>query len=189
MDMKVIVVLALVAIALLAFASVAVAAPGGNGLGFGMRGNGNETACPCADGWNASGDDGFGKGMMGRGRGLNATASFNETAHEEFETAVLSGDYTAAKQLHDEFGFGGRMFERLNETTFATYSQMRTLEEKARGMAGTLMKEIGIAHQANLPMHPMEAFDDAPREFGHRGMGMGRGMMQPREFANSSSAQ
>lgn len=55
----------------------------------------------------------------------------------QFHAAVAEGDYAAAKGLHEEYGFGGRMFERLSESSFPKYSQVYNLHTE-------LMEELGI---------------------------------------------
>ena len=45
--------------------------------------------------------------------GWNGTA-FNATAAQDFRQAVASGDYNAAMSLHQEYGFGGKLFGKLN---------------------------------------------------------------------------
>ena len=62
------------------------------------------------------------------GNGTNST--FNSTQVKEFESAVLSGDYATASQLHAQYGLGGPIFDRLNETTFAKFSQIRNLQHE-----------------------------------------------------------
>jgi|GEM_PF-3502406 len=64
---------------------------------------------------------------VGRSSRWFAEAGMNETAHLEFENAVDAGDYAVAMRLHAEHGFGGPIFEKLNETTFAKWSQTHSL--------------------------------------------------------------
>ena len=74
---------------------------------------------------------------MGReGKGF-ATAVMNETAHAEFENAIDAGDYKIAMQLHGEYGFGGPIFEKLNEATFSKWGQIRSLRKE-------LASELGL---------------------------------------------
>jgi len=76
----------------------------------------------------------------GAGRNLswqNATWHANATEMGQFRAAVMAGDYAAAKRLHDGYGLGGGLFGRLNETTFAQYSQIYN-------MSAALEKELGI---------------------------------------------
>lgn len=61
----------------------------------------------------------------------NASAEF-----AQFRTAVENGDYASAKALHDEYGFGGRLFGLLNETTFPKYSQAFKLRDELMGELG-----------------------------------------------------
>ncbi|MFA5106616.1 MAG: hypothetical protein WC506_06685 [Candidatus Micrarchaeia archaeon] len=91
------------------------------------------------------------RGLMRGREAMNGT--FNSTAMEEFQNAVLSGDYAAASSLHSEYGFGGPMFGKLNETTFATYSQIAVLSRQ-------LHEELGL----NSTMPGL-----------HEGIGMGLG--------------
>jgi hypothetical protein len=83
--------------------------------------------------------NGFGK-MAGRGNwSLNTTRHFtvfNATATQEFVQALMSGNYSQARQLHTEYGLGGMIFDKLNETTFAQYSQIYQLR-------GELRQELG----------------------------------------------
>jgi len=48
----------------------------------------------------------------------------NTTEHEQFQTAVETGDFAIAKSLHEQYGFGGNVFDSLNETSFAKFTQM-----------------------------------------------------------------
>ena len=108
-----------------------------------------------------------GSGMM-RGNGtqaLNMTARAEEM--KQFEQAVLSDDYSTAKQLNTEYGVGGPIFGKLNETTFAKFSQIANLESQLR-------QDLGL-----------NATGMMPPEIGGPGFGMrpgmkgGRGMMEP----------
>ncbi len=56
---------------------------------------------------------------------------------EKFGNAVRDGDYNTAKALDDEYHIGGPMFSKLNETTFATYSEIAKLQAQ-------LMSELGM---------------------------------------------
>lgn len=78
-------------------------------------------------------------------------STFNYTKFEEaragFEAAVLSGDYANAKSLHDSYGFGGGLFDRLNKTTFAQYSRIFSLRAQARNLENALGLELGLKGQ------------------------------------------
>jgi hypothetical protein len=153
MEMKILA--AALAIALVAFVGVGFAMPGWAGFaGWGMM-NG-----PAQNGswqWgNASlngtmhggGNGTF--GMRGRGMGLNQT--FNSTQVQEFDSAVASGDYATAKQLHDDYGIGGSLFGKLNETTFPQYSQIYNLQSQLTNLTGQLRQELGFG--GKQPMGP-----------------------------------
>ncbi|MFA5930044.1 MAG: hypothetical protein WC861_04130 [Candidatus Micrarchaeia archaeon] len=144
MDQRILAVI--LGVAALALAGLAFAA-GGQGMASGWQGSENATGC----------------GMMrgGAGNGTFAQAGaprFNSTEHEAFEAAVESGDFAAATKLHEEYGFGGPMFEKLNATTFAKFSQVHRLQSELQG-------ELGLNATSM-----------------RQGMGGGRGMMEP-EFA------
>ena len=76
----------------------------------------------------------------GHGMG-NPTEPANLTDYaQQFLNVVLNGDYDSAKELHKQYGFGGQLFDRLNETTFAKYSQIYQLNNELReelGLNGT----------------------------------------------------
>ena len=61
----------------------------------------------------------------------------NETQIGEFDAAVQSGDFETAKALDNEYHLGGPIFGKLNQTTFATYSQIAVLKRE-------LMIELGL---------------------------------------------
>jgi hypothetical protein len=148
MDLKII---AIVLLASLAFAGAVFAVPGlhaglDNWLGRNASMNGTWHGCgPMQNGSNMPCGFGPGNGSLhnaawfGRGSG-NAPVRANATEISAFRQAVLDNDYQAAKQLHDEYGLGGPFFERLNETTFADYSEMSNLANKLR-------QELGIGNQ------------------------------------------
>lgn len=141
MDMKILA--AAFAATLLVFAGVAFAMPGW-------------------DKWNGAND--AAQGRLGRGAWqLNGTSEpmpvppwqngtwhagnysqFNSTQLEKFRSAVESGDFSAAKQLHDEYGFGGMLFGKLDETTFAKYSRIYQLQSELRNMTSALHQELGL---------------------------------------------
>ncbi len=142
---------AVVAIAFTVIAGMAFAAPGWYGDNFRMQGGtGNWTRNPS---WNyagyhngarfANGANSTFKGPRGFGRGLNAT--FNSTAARDFQAAVESGDYATASSLHSQYGFGGPIFGKLNETTFAMYSSIASLTSQLRAELGLNSTGKGIA--------------------------------------------
>jgi hypothetical protein len=154
--------------AALALAGLAFAAggQGWNVTGFGPQDwNGTRMAAP-------AGENGTFRGhAMLRG---NGTEELNRTAREDeakqFEQAVLADDYSAAKSLNTQYGVGGPMFGKLNETTFAKFSQIAVLESQLR-------QELGMNATGMMP--PLIG---GP-EFGNGpGMKGGRGMMAP-DFA------
>ncbi len=71
----------------------------------------------------------------------NATQHANATEISDFQQAVLNGDYQTAEQLHTQYGLGGPLFGKLNETTFADYSDMSNLALK-------LDQELGIGNRS-----------------------------------------
>ncbi|MFH0835305.1 MAG: hypothetical protein V1881_03100 [Candidatus Micrarchaeota archaeon] len=123
-------------------------------------------------------------GMMQRGEwngtpsaGFNATsrhpfASPNATAFAEFQQAIIDDDYSSAMGLHKEYGFGGRLFDILNQSTFDKFAHIEQLRQE-------LAKELGMAEA--MP---------GDRGFGlpeGRGFGPMRGRGVPR-FDNSTTA-
>ena len=125
----------------------------------GGPGNVNETGC----------------GMMRRGEGNGTFAQagaprFNSTEQKAFKAAIESGDFAAATKLHEEYGFGGKMFEKLNATTFVKFSQIANLESQ-------LETELGMNATGMMPpLLNRPGFGMRP------GVQGGRGMMEP-EFA------
>ena len=61
---------------------------------------------------------------------------FNVTAIQDFNQALISGNYSEAQQLNTEYGVGGPIFSRLNETTFDQLSQMLQLRNELRQELG-----------------------------------------------------
>ena len=173
-------------VAALALAGLAFAA-GGQGWNAGgigpqdwngthMKWNGTRMMPP-----NGGNETFRGHGMMrGEGNGTRA-APANMTAVKEakdqFDSAVLSDDYATAKNLSEMYGFGGPVFKKLNETTFATVSQIASLDSQLR-------QQLGLNATGNMP--PIGNMQIG----GMRGMGgwnvpgvrSGQGMMGP-EFA------
>lgn len=78
--------------------------------------------------------------MKFMGRGNCSVTNINYTAeYQQFIQAIESGNYATAEQLHQQYGFGGKLFDKLNETTFAKYSQIYALTTELReelGMKG-----------------------------------------------------
>ena len=110
-------------LAVLAFVGFAFAVSGGH---FALPGSGWHQGRPNLNGshWNMSA-----RNMTGCPQ--NASAEF-----AQFKTAVESGDYASAKALHEQYGFGGRLFGLLNETTFPKYSQAFKLRDELMGELG-----------------------------------------------------
>ncbi|VVB98435.1 Uncharacterised protein [uncultured archaeon] len=92
---------------------------------------------------------GYAAGFWGNfhGQNMNATrnvsAPFNATVVQDFRQAVASGNYAEAKQLHDTYGIGGKLFDKMNETTFAKFSQIYGLE-------ASLRQDLGL-NETNRP--------------------------------------
>ena len=99
-------------------------------------------------------------GTAPTGFGRNAdNGTFNETALQDFDNAVLAGDYTSALQLHGTYGFGGPIFDRLNSTTFAKLSQIQNLQHelaKELGLNNTGTNSAGLGLGMNFLPGPME---------------------------------
>ena len=174
------------AVALLVLAGAAFAMPNWFGGFFGGQPQSmqnNETGQNQTGSWHGS------RGMMNgtgwqnqtgiypghaRGSGMGYNATNNQTI-QEFNTAVQSGDYQTALQLHQQYGIGGPVFDKLNATTFATYSQIYNLQSQLHTLEGQLGQAIGmnmqLASGAQLPAgtHPMGMMT------GKRGFGIGRG--------------
>ena len=116
--------------------------PFGNGTGNftggpGMPpcGNGSEFPPHRFDGNGSANFTGWQPPMHPSGNStLNRTQLREE--QQKFESAVLSGDWATAESLHSTYGFGGALFGKLNETTFATYSQLYKLADELRQQLG-----------------------------------------------------
>jgi len=109
----------------------------------------------------------------GIGRGMMNAAHMNTTEQAQFETAVESGDYTAALALHEQYGFGGRMMDSLDASSFAKFSDMHKAMdagdyEKAQQIRSELRSESGVG--AGLGMGSSKQAGNG------RGMGRGTGM-------------
>jgi len=73
-----------------------------------------------------------------RGNSTNATGNYS-SEYQQFVQAVAGNDYATAQQLHQQYGFGGKLLEKLNATTFSKLSQIYTLSTELRqelGMKG-----------------------------------------------------
>ena len=90
----------------------------------------------------------------------NSTSPPDLSKLMEFHDAVLSSDYETAKSLHDKYGFGGRIFDKLNQTTFAEFSQIKNMQKH-------LGEELGLPSKDKSGEDP----DFSPRGHGcmHRG--------------------
>jgi hypothetical protein len=75
-----------------------------------------------------------------RFKGNSTNATGNSTEYQQFVQAVASNDYATAQQLHQQYGFGGKLFDKLNATTFSQLSQIYTLSTELR-------QELGITGQ------------------------------------------
>ena len=127
------------------FVALGVAALALAGIAFAAGGQGwNVTGVSHQD-WNGTlKGHGMMRGLEGNGtRILNRTAMAQERA--SFQQAVLADDYSTAKNLSGEYGFGGPLFGKLNETTFAKYSQIANLESQLR-------QELGLNGTGMMPM-------------------------------------
>jgi len=152
------------------------------GTAFAFGGQGWAAQGGQIEGWNATAKGGgmmrigapewAGNGTCARRLNASGTPRFNETSHSEFVAAVESGDFAAATKLHEEYGFGGQMFEKLNETTFAKFSQLHKLQSE-------LFASLGIEKMPGAGMMGGEGFG---RMQGCRGMdGRGTGMHRQTE--------
>jgi hypothetical protein len=80
-------------------------------------------------------------GMWARFNGSSMNATGNYTAeYQQFIQALSNNDYATAQQLNQEYGFGGKLFDKLNATTFSQLSQIYTLSTELR-------QELGIKGQ------------------------------------------
>jgi hypothetical protein len=84
--------------------------------------------------------------MMNLSRGYNATGTNYTAEYQQFVQAVASNDYATAQQLHQEYGFGGKLFDKLNATTFSQLSQIYTLSTELR-------QELGMKGQPGASMY------------------------------------
>ena len=166
MDMKFIAALGIIAV--IAFVGIGYASWRGM-TGWGAQQIGS---------WNNSSIMRWGMGHMGAWN--NSTVAFNATQLAQFQQAIESGDYAAAQQLHDEYGFGGQLFAKLNQTTFAQYSQIAVLQSQLKNLTATLGQELGFKGQGMVfaagRMHGMGGMMQPSSDGNKMGRGFGRGM-------------
>lgn len=174
MDMKL--MAAAFALSLIAFVGIATAMPNWN-MGLGQRGNetwsgpggchgpmDNETWQGQEFMRNETWSGPMMRNETWRGAGMNLTR-FNSTEMNQFKQAIQANDYSTAMKLHQMYGFGGLLFDKLNETTFAKYVQIYLLQEDLR-------KELGLdeQHGPQMGLSP-----------GESGPGLMQGMRQQME--------
>lgn len=167
---------AVTAISLLAFAGIAFAMPGWLGQGwFGKNQGQNGSGGMGGLRFNASWQNGT--TWHGQGMGANFTRA-NSTQLDEFRQAVSSGGFAAASQLNSQYGLGSPLFGRLNETTFAKYSQIFNLQSELRNMTGELRNELGIPQKGmrGPKANGLQPGNGMGRRVAGRGFGFGRGM-------------
>jgi hypothetical protein len=93
---------------------------------------------------------GLGRFQMQNGtRGWPGDANGTEPANlsqymQQFLQVVQNGDYGAAKSLHAQYGFGGALFGKLNQTTFGVYSQIYNLQSSLLSALGLGNKGFGL---------------------------------------------
>ncbi len=170
--MRVKILFAAAAVLLVAAAGVAFAVPGWQGAfqarGMGMMLRGNWAGMMNNSSWT---QNGMGRPMRGNWTGMNWTGRagmpmrgfYNSTMNRtefvqergQFQAAVLSGDFATAKSLHDSYGFGGGLFDSLNETTFAQYSRIYGLRAQAQNLSNALGLELGLKGQPVASPHAL----------------------------------
>jgi hypothetical protein len=116
-------------------------------------------------------------GMRGWPRNETSASAFhmrngtfaNSTEVQEFGQAVASGDYATAKSLHDSYGLGGPLFDRLDAVTFVEYSQIYNLQAQLHDLERKLFSDLGFAagtrpqgYGGMGPMHGMGGFRGIP---------------------------
>ncbi|MFA6214677.1 MAG: hypothetical protein WC717_05370 [Candidatus Micrarchaeia archaeon] len=188
MDQRILVVV--LGIAALALAGLAFASPLGaaqfEGAGCACNGTNGSIGMRAQGGWENR------TGGLGAGMRMGAPDNATLAAHEEFEEAVEAGDFASALALHEEYGFGGPIFGKLNETTFATFSQIHALHEELRqalGMEGADGKMMGRGPGG---MGRMGGATMQGEGFGapEGGMGSGKGMRNRfNQIANEEEQQ
>ncbi len=165
MDKKILVLAAALVILLIALAGMVFAMPSWHEKNLGWAGprfNSTDNMTPprgcefnSSPEFNSTGnftrlpstEFGFGRfdcNMTRHNETMNWTGQeFNSTQIEEFNQALEAGDYQTAKQLHETYGFGVPLFDKLNETTFAKYSQIYKLSSELR-------QELGMPSQPSI---------------------------------------
>jgi len=152
----------------------------------GFRGMGNCTfncsgAMNCSLQQQGGEGAGFARGGFREGREfnrMNVSARANATQVEEFKTAVMKGDYAAAKLLDGEYHLGGPLFGMLNETTFVVYSRIFGLESQLSAAEYEMMQALGVEKTAQQEPCDWESHEfsgkDAPgQSFGRMRMHAG----------------
>ena len=139
MDMKILA--AALALSLIAFVGVAFAMPNWQNGNWGAAGQ-NRTLHNAT--WNGPCQNATWQNATWhvRGNWQNLTRP-NATEIEQFKHALQTGDYETAKHFYDAYGIGGRLFGKLNETTFAKYSQIYNLQNELR-------QELGLNGQSDI---------------------------------------
>jgi hypothetical protein len=160
MDMKILA--AALAISLIALVGVAFAMPNWNNGNFGAAGQ-NRTLHNAT--WKGPCQNATWQNATWHGRGNWNLTRPNATDIEQFKYALQAEDYQAAKHFYDAYGIGGRLFGRLNETTFVKYARICNLQSELR-------QELGLNEQQDYG--PMLGRIEGPR-----GVGFGRIMRHP----------
>jgi hypothetical protein len=197
---------AVAAIILLAFAGIAFAVQGANVTaqwGAGQKGMGvrnhmnnstNFNGTLAGMGWrghmnnSTNFDPAQFEGMGFRNR-LNNSTAFNATQFAQFQSAVESGDYATAMQLHTQYGLGGPLFGKLNETTFAQFSQIRNLENQLQNLTSRFWQELGPVEQQGMGGFREDGF--GPENGMMRppmGMGEGRHLGRGKAIGNATAS-
>ena len=115
------------------------------------------------------------KNKIMRGVAQNGSQAFNQSHMSDFASAVESGDFAKAKQLNGEYGLGGTLFSRLNESTFKTYSEMFSLQSQLRNITERLRTELGQSADV-MGMPPQEGGMDMREPPMGKAHGMGNRM-------------
>ncbi len=197
---------AVAAIAIAAFAGIAFAAGGwGGGYTMGNWQNQPNSTFNATGFWHGGvalndtnwtggmhtrrmGNNGTGRMGFGRRAGNQTNQSANAAAFSSFNSAVLSGDFATAQQLHNEYGFGGPIYGKLNATTFAQVSQIANLEQQAGNIEKQLRQELGINGTA---LGMMGGFGPMPGGSGSmpmKGMQISRGRTRNNAYHQTPNA-
>lgn len=142
---------------LLAIVGVAYAATPnmlGNGKGFAKGNSGLEA--PNAVNGNANGN------------GMRAASQY-PAEFAQFQQAIADNNYALALELHEQYGFGGRMFDSLTPEAFALKSQLHNALQ-----SGDAAKAAKIRQQLS----------DLGLNFGN---GIGKGMRNGQGFGKGSA--